>query len=107
MSEPIITIFPEMTELMAFNYTNAMPLGDGVTIASAVLSAHEWVKGKQSTDISTSFLVSTSGNVGTAKQVRFQFRNPPVNKTVRVKCKTTFSDGQVRVSRMFFEVIPA
>jgi hypothetical protein len=109
MSEPVITIFPEMTEVMAFNYANAMPisLGGAITIASAELEAHEWVNEKAGEDITEDFLSSAAGNVATTEQVRFQFQDPPVGKMIRVKTKTTFSDGQVRVSRMFFEVKPA
>lgn len=107
----VIGIHDEESEVTAFEYVNAMPLAATAeaptpTIASAELSAHEWINGKVGEEITDDFLVDADGHI-VETQVRFQFQNPEAGKLVRVKTKTTFSDGQVKVNRLFFEVTPA
>ena len=103
MSEPVLCIFPEMSELIAFDYSSALPLGEGVEVDAAELEAHEWSNNRAGDDLTSSFLVSGVGTI-VGNQVRFQFQNPPEGKLIRVKTKTEFSDGQIRVNRIFFEV---
>lgn len=102
MSEPVLTIFEGMSEVIAFDYVNAMPLGAD-EITAATIEAHEWVNNKPGEDLTDDFIVVADADI-VNQQVRFQFQDPPLGKTIRVKTLTEFSDGQKRVNRMFFEV---
>lgn len=101
----VLPIHPEESEVIAFDYVEAMPLGSE-EIDAAELEAHEWVNGRPGDDVTSALLVSPSGQI-VETQVRYQFQNPEAGKIYRVKTKTTFDDGQVKVNRMFLECTAA